>query len=259
MAERASPLHRDRARAESFGAEAERYDRARPGYPPALVAHLLPRGDARVLDVGCGTGIAARAFRERGAHVLGIEPDERMALVARAHGLEVEVAHFERWRPRGRRFDLVISGQAWHWIDPLAGATAAAAALAPGGRVGLFWNFGRPAPPLDAQIAAVYARLEPQLERYSVLLGASDERLAVTRDGLAASGRFEKIEQRSWTWTRRYTTSEWLEQLLTHSDHHALGTQRRATLMGDLAATVEQAGGAIELTYATHLVSAERC
>jgi SAM-dependent methyltransferase len=252
----ANPLHRDRGRAESFGAEAERYDRARPRYPAGLVTHLLSGGARRVLDVGCGTGIAALAFRERGADVLGVEPDERMARVARSHGLEVEVARFESWRPRGRRFGLVISGQAWHWLDPVLAAGRAAEALAPGGRLGVFWNFGRLQPPLGELVAAVYARLEPGLEGYSVLLGATDDRLVTTREALAATGRFRPAQERTWTWTRRYTAAEWLEQLLTHSDHHALAPPRRAALMDALGGVVASAGGALDVTYRTRLLEA---
>ena len=37
-------------------------------------------------------------------------------------GYEVEVAKFEDWDAAGRRFDAVIAGQTWHWIDPVAGA-----------------------------------------------------------------------------------------------------------------------------------------
>lgn len=53
-------LHQDRARAQSFGTDAARYDRARPSYPAALVDALLEEKADRVLDVGCGTGKAAR-------------------------------------------------------------------------------------------------------------------------------------------------------------------------------------------------------
>ena len=54
-------LYQDRQRAESFGNDALRYDRARPTYPTALVDDLLagrPGDQLRVLDVGCGTGKA---------------------------------------------------------------------------------------------------------------------------------------------------------------------------------------------------------
>jgi hypothetical protein len=37
------------------------------------------------------------------------------------------VAKFEDWDPAGRTFDSVIAAQAWHWVDPVAGAAKAAA------------------------------------------------------------------------------------------------------------------------------------
>ncbi|MFD0532752.1 class I SAM-dependent methyltransferase [Actinomadura luteofluorescens] len=120
--------------AESFGSDAERYDRARPRYPDALVERIAaacPGPD--VLDVGCGTGIEARQFQAAGCTVLGVEPDARMAGFARRGGLEVEEATFESWDPAGRDFDAVIAGTAWHWVDPVAGAAKAARVLRPGG------------------------------------------------------------------------------------------------------------------------------
>jgi len=127
--------------AESFGTDAERYDRARPRYPDAMVDRIVagsPGPDA--LDVGCGTGIAARQFQAAGCEVLGVDPDARMADLARRLGVEVEVATFEAWDPAGREFDAVVAGQAWHWIDPVAGAAKAALVLRPGGRLALFWH-----------------------------------------------------------------------------------------------------------------------
>lgn len=91
-------LHRARQVAHSFGADAERYDRTRPRYPNALVERILAASpELDVLDVGCGTGIAARQFQAAGCTVLGVEPDSRMAEFARRGGLEVEVATFEAW------------------------------------------------------------------------------------------------------------------------------------------------------------------
>src|SRR5918999_3383058 len=101
-----SEPHRHRQAAESFGADAERYDRTRPRYPDALVQRIIaasPGSD--VLDVGCGTGIAARQFQAAGATVLGVDVDARMADFARQRGLEVEVATFESWDHAGRFFD----------------------------------------------------------------------------------------------------------------------------------------------------------
>src|ERR1700741_2435678 len=88
--------HRQRQVAESFGMDAERYDRARPSYPGALVDQIVAASPGRdVLDVGCGTGTAPRLFQAAGCRVAGVDPDDRMASVARQGGLEVEVAKFE--------------------------------------------------------------------------------------------------------------------------------------------------------------------
>src|SRR5690349_259040 len=137
--------HRARQVAESFGADAERYDRARPRYPDALVDRIVAASPGpEVLDVGCGTGIEARQFQAAGCTVLGVDPDARMAEFARRSGVEVEVATFEDWDPVGRVFDAVVAGQAWHWVDPVAGATKAARVLRPGGLLAVFAHVFEP-------------------------------------------------------------------------------------------------------------------
>ena len=132
-------FHAERHRAESFGDVAEQYDRFRPSYPVALVDDLMALGASEVLDIGCGTGKAGQLLVQRGGSVLGVEIDAQMCGIARRHGLTVETAPFETWDPIGRRFDLIISGQAWHWVDPSIGVPKAATLLRPGGTIALFW------------------------------------------------------------------------------------------------------------------------
>src|SRR3984885_12299925 len=148
--------HQARDMAQSFGSDPERYDRARPSYPAALVERVIAASPGRdVLDVGCGTGIVARQFRAAGCSVLGVEPDARMAEFARGSGVEVEVATLEAWDPAGRKFDAVIAGTAWHWVDPVAGAAKAARVLRPGGLIAPFHHvFQTPPAILDALASA---------------------------------------------------------------------------------------------------------
>jgi hypothetical protein len=55
-------LHQHRQIAESFGTDAERYDRARPRYPQATVDRIIAASPwPDFLDVGIGTGIAEAA------------------------------------------------------------------------------------------------------------------------------------------------------------------------------------------------------
>src|SRR3954470_7379627 len=131
----------DRPVSESFGEDPARYDRARPHYPQELVDRVVAGIPGRsVLDVGCGTGIAARQFQVAGCEVLGVEPDRRMAEFAAERGLPVEIAKIEDWDPAGRTFDALTAAMTWHWVDPARGAAQAARIVRPGGRVALFWN-----------------------------------------------------------------------------------------------------------------------
>jgi SAM-dependent methyltransferase len=251
-------LFEDRSRAESFGAVAELYDRVRPSYPDALLDALLDDAPVRVLDVGCGTGIVAALLARRGCDVLGVEVDERMAAVARARGVEVEVAPFEDWQSRGRRFELLVSGQAWHWIDPIRGAERAADVLEREATLALFWNFGSPPAQVAERFNAIYARLAPGVESYSVLLGGEDRRADAAIAGIAASEGFEPATVRRFPWRRVYDTQLWLALLQTHSDHQTLPPERRARLLAAVGEAIDSLGGSFELPYEVVLVTARR-
>ena len=213
--------------AESFGADAERYDRARPRYPDAMVERIVAASPGRdVLDVGIGTGIAARQFQAAGCTVLGVEPDARMADVARRSGVEVEVATFEAWDPAGRKFDAVVAGQAWHWVDPVAGAAKAAQVLRPGGRLAVFWNVFQPPPGAVEAFAAVYHRVVPDSRTSGpTASGRGPGRvLGAVRQGRRRdpeAGAFGDPEQWRFDWERSYTRDEWLDQLPTRRPHPA--------------------------------------
>src|SRR5215475_5251473 len=163
---RAGHMVRDRARL--FDREAERYDRIRPGYPAALIDDVLgpsPHG-LPVLDVACGTGIAARQMARRGAQVAGVELNAGMAEIAERHGIPTDVAAFETWDPAGRTFDRVTCAQAWHW--PAAGAQHG------GGRLCLFWNVGRYPDDLADALQAAYQRVLPPGSLRTVIGYATD-------------------------------------------------------------------------------------
>jgi SAM-dependent methyltransferase len=223
----------------------------------ALLADA-PAAKPRTLDIGCGTGIVAELLAARGCAVLGVEADERMADVARAHGVAVEVAPFEQWQPDGRSFELATCGQAWHWIDPVLGAQRAAAALAPGGLLGLFWNFGAPPAAVAELFDPIYARIAPGLEQYSVLLGGSDTRAQIAIAGIAATEAFAPAHTHTFEWRKTHTREEWLELLQTHSDHQALAPERRAHLLESIGEAIDIFGGSFEMPYEATLVSARR-
>lgn len=253
-------VHHDREYAESFGVVAEIYDRGRPGYAPALIQELAAAGPGSVLDVGCGTGKLAAAFMGS-TRVLGLEPDRRMAAVASARGIEVELGHFEEWDPAGRRFDLVVSGTAWHWVDPQIGARKAAQVLAPGGRFVAIWNHWRHRHEVVELMLAAYRRHAPQLR--SAVLGIERPVLAdndVRPAALAAEG-FHGARpgvRETWSWRVEYTPDSRLELLSSMTDHRALDEPARAALFAQLRAELERLGPRFEVTMVTSAIIATR-
>lgn len=250
------------ARAHSFGADPDRYDQVRPGYPIQLVDDLIGDIPARVLDVGCGTGIAARGFLDRQCSVHGVEHDARMAAVARRNGLTVDVGKFEEWTPPRESLDLVISGQAWHWIDRDLGTRKAADILRPEGQLAIFWVEYEHTAPTAATFEASYRQIAPELLNSSHPLGRShadghslqDEFLSAIADSL----RFEQPTMRQYATPRSYTTEQWLDELFTHSDHRLLPAQTRDDLTRSLTDHLARAGGTITVTLRTRLIAARK-
>ncbi|MGW2634069.1 class I SAM-dependent methyltransferase [Streptomyces chattanoogensis] len=249
--------------AESFGSDAERYDRARPSYPQSLVDRIVAASPGRdVLDVGCGTGIVARQFEAAGCRVLGVDVDARMADLARQRGLDVEVAAFEAWDPAGREFDAVVSGQTWHWVDPVAGAAKAAQALRPRGLLALFWNAGQPLPEVAEAFAEVYRRVMPDsLAARQWTVPAVDGYTALctkAADGIREADGFADPEQWRFDWERPYTRDEWLDQLPTQGAFTRLPQAKLEDVLAGVGAAIDAAGGSFTMHYATVAVTTTR-
>jgi SAM-dependent methyltransferase len=257
------PPHLAREVAEGFGADAGRYDRARPTYPAELVDRVIAGSPGRdVLDVGCGTGISSRLFQAAGCRVLGIEPDPRMADLARQAGTEVEAARFEDWDPAGRQFDAVIAAQAWHWVDMTAGAAKAAAALRPGGRLAVFWNAFDPPAQLRGQFGDIYRRALPG-SPFGGFWGrpAIDSYRAGTAkaaEGMRAAGGFGEPEEWLFRWERTYTRDEWLDLVPTTGGFTRMPESAQAQILAGFGAAVDAAGGTFVMGYDTIAVTAAR-
>jgi SAM-dependent methyltransferase len=253
--------HRHRQIAESFGTDAERYDRTRPRYPDVMVERIVAASPGPdVLDVGCGTGIAARQFMAAGCKVLGVEPDDRMSEFARNSGVEVEVATFEAWDAAAREFDAVVAGQAWHWVDPFAGAAKAAGALKPGGLLAVFWNAFRLPPEVEEAFAEVYHRVVPDspFDFQSTRQSADAYRSLSSKaaDGIRVVGGFSEPELWQFEWERRYTRDAWLEQMPTHGTLTLLAPETLGEVLEGVGAAIEAMGGSFAMPYSTLVVTA---
>ncbi|TCK26639.1 class I SAM-dependent methyltransferase [Pseudonocardia endophytica] len=244
--------HRNRARAESFGAGAADYDRYRPPYADGLFDDLASRRPDRVLDIGCGNGRAAVGLIARGLDVLGVEPDTRMAEVARSRGVVVEIAPFEDWDDDGRRFDLLTCGSAWHWVEPARGVAKAAAVLRPGGTLARFWNYHVLDDATVERLERVYADLGVEAGGHGRGARAYDS------DPVVADPAFGEVTTEIWREARTFTADGWIDLLGTFSDHATLDPDRRTELFAALRREIDAMGGTLRATACTHLLRSTR-
>jgi SAM-dependent methyltransferase len=230
-------IHTDRLRANSFGGAARNYEAHRPRYPEQLIADLLALGGPRVLDVGAGTGIASQQLAGRGAAVLAVEPDARMAAVAREKGIPTEIDTFEAWDPAGRTFDLVVFASSFHWVDPGVALPKVREILRDGGHLALLWNRLTPRQPTRDELDAIY---RDYMDVDSVPGDGNFDEFAA-----AVAGAGYTVTQRSYLRDLRYSRHQWLDLAFTHSNHLTLAADKATELRARLAERIGPGGVAV--------------
>jgi SAM-dependent methyltransferase len=157
-----------------------------------------------------------------------------------------------------------VAAQAWHWIDPVKGASKAAQVLRPGGLVAMFWNAADVPGDLREAFAEVYRRVlpgSPVAELYSrpgSVADAYDAFLDQAAESLAQTHAFGTPERWRYDWDHRYARDEWLDQVATHGGANWISPQQREDLIDGLASAIDAVGDGLVMSYATVAVTATR-
>lgn len=136
------PIVDKAARARSFGAVADKYQRGRAGYTPDTIAWLLGPDPLEVLDLGAGTGKLTAALLAAGHSVTALEPlpEMRAILTATLPAATAIDGRAEELPLADRSVDAVVAGSAFHWFDREPALDEIARVLRPPGVFGLLGN-----------------------------------------------------------------------------------------------------------------------
>ena len=275
---------RDLTRGLTFDHAAASYDRFRPRYPRAMFDDLSALvgldGDSRILEVGCGPGVATEEMIARGWSVLAVDPGAQLAKVAREkfgdERFAVEISTFDEWQSHGRHFDLVFSAAAYHWVAPHLRWVKAADVLVERGVIalagtrpiadGTFHDFHEVTRELrvghgvdDERETPSFADVEELVASCGYDIGVLWEAMSPQGSDVIAGELFAVPDVRLYPWSTTYSTVEALGLLATYSRYLAMDPTKRAALFSRLAALIDdQYGGELTRHYVSVLAVARK-
>lgn len=233
------------------------YDAARPAYPAQSIdklASFINTGDAKILDIGCGTGILTRQLKAAlpDANIQGCDINADM--IAKAKQSSVGIYFFETTAENlpfdNCEFDLITVAQAVHWFDRPIFYPEVIRVLKPGGVLALIENNR------SWQSDEFFAKYEDLLEAHSPNYSRHYRDTDYAAE-MAEAG-FTDVNLHETIWQRTMTKAEFIDMSCSSSK---MAAARKATddgvldelrtLVGDHA----DEDGNLTVDYATRIIS----
>ena len=214
------------------------YEDVRPGYPEELIQDVLDisglNDHSRILEIGCGTGQVTRPFAERGYALVCLDIGADLIAVAKEKlkafpNVSFVEQAFEAWKP-DRKFDLVISATAFHWVDPNVRYLKASEVLRSGGSLAVFSNQH------VRKEEGFFAESQSLYDQYYLPLTTNRPTHATNFPGVEA---FRSPIRRVYPWTQTYSSKQYIKLLNTYSDHIALPDKNKRLLFEGIVNLIE--------------------
>ena len=183
---------------------AERYDRARPRPPSALMelvpALLNPQTVGMLVDLGSGTGLSARFWADAADQVIGVEPNATMRATAQRLTQSPNVQYVdglgEETGLPDAAADVVTAAQSLQWMEPDATLREIVRILRPGGLLCVYEYSGLQTPQWEPE--EVWARTRDKVRRLRSERGLDEghHRWPVSRYVIEANGSFRFVREK---------------------------------------------------------------
>jgi SAM-dependent methyltransferase len=242
-----------------YGRVAQAYDQARPRYPQALIRRVVELAQlptkAKILELGCGPGIATTPFAQLGYSMVCLEPSQSACQLTQQHcaaypNIEVHNTSFEEWPLEPEGFHAVLAATSFHWIDPEIRHAKTAEALRSQGSLILLWNTPpQPSYEVSQVLDAAYRFHAPSLAGYEDH-AAQAENLNQIAQMVIDSGYFRHLLSEQMVCESTYRVEDYLTLLSTLSPYIALAPQQRDALFTDLQVLLEShCGKSFQTSY----------
>lgn len=253
-------LNRDRSIGRKFDHMSVLYDEVRPNYPADMIKRITGFAridqESKILDVGCGSGKATLSFAEIGCNVTALDIGRNLIALARKkmrafRNVRYVVDSFEDVNLPANYFNLLISGNAFHWVDPKTGFAKAATVLGQDGIIALFWNKE------NYERTDFIPGILDFYEKYSPGSGkVQDERIDEAKFNIERTSKFRPVERHIYLRELTYNKEDYVKLVRTFSwvNSHP----KKEELLRDLRILLEAQGELVIVPYTTILLITRR-
>lgn len=251
----------------SFNKVARLYHESRPRYPEELFDALvtvtnLPE-DAKLLEIGPGTGQATASLAKRGYTISAIELGDDLAEVARQElkeypNVKILTGSFEDAEFPPTFFDLIYAATAFHWIDQDVRFTRPHNLLINGGHLAIIETVHVS----DERGDEFFIASQPVYKKYQLDDPKNDFRLPRSdelRPMDMETNLFTLIFFKAFPLIVNYSAREYASLLSTYSPTIAMTPEMRAGFLKDISHLVDtKFGGSIKKHFAMTLTVAKK-
>ena len=213
------------------------YDKYRPTYGKEIYNDIITYAGinkkSRILEIGCGPGNATLPFLKTGADLTAVEIGENLATFvknkfANEKNFHIVNVPFEEFIT-DKKYDLIFSATAFHWINSDYAYRHCLSMLEKGGALAIFWN----TPVISDKNSELKKRIA---DLYNIHLpDGSWERLTedwyqkrcYDRNKSFELYGYSDIQLKLYYDYRTFTTVEYIKLLHTYSNHMAMPEDKR--------------------------------
>lgn len=246
-----------------FDVNAKSYDKYRPRYPSEVAKDLIElsqiKAKDKILEIGCGTGQITIDFLKKGYDVVAIEKGVALSKLASKNIEQYDRGQiinstFEEWISQ-KKYKLVLSAQAFHWIDKKSGIDKILKFLRNEGSIGLIWTIDESqGTEFWKQTSKVYERYLPKKKGQKSMEETVNENWAY----LNQRSEFVNFEKRDYLWSKHYSKETYLGLLRTFSPHMTLEKRKRAQFFQKIESIIEGLDNQLVRHYRTVLLFATK-
>lgn len=250
--------------ANSFDQMGSAYDKGRVGYPEKLIKDIITYANIsekqKILDVGCGSGQVAILFGKRGFNVTGIDISPTLLNIAKkkCKGYLVNFlsCSFENTGFPPPHFSVIVSGLAWHWINPKERYEKAYNLLNKNGTLALFWSYQEYETPFLKAVSFLFDRYQSRVSGPKNPL--MKDYANYVYEELAGHKLFKDVTKKEYFINYNFTPAQYRYLILSYSWVSKLTEKDRKEFIDDFNLLFKKFGKNLPIPYAYTLILAKK-